>query len=73
MSDGSVANRPASATVPREAGSWAKNTSAGELAPSSRSVAARSVLSAYRTSSRMPVSAVKASNSGCTSSWVRPE
>jgi len=45
-SPGSVRNRPASATAPREAGSWAKNTSAGLLVPSSRRVAARSVLEA---------------------------
>ena len=42
----SDAKRPASATEPSDAGSWAKNTSAGVLAPSSRSVAVRSMLEA---------------------------
>jgi hypothetical protein len=56
-----------------KAGSWAQNTSAGEVSPSVAMVVARSPVPPYRTSTSMPVSAVKASITGWTKFSLRPE
>jgi len=72
MEEGSTANRLLSVTKPREAGSCARKTSAGDAAPSRSRMLANSALSPYRTSTAMPVSVSNCSTSGPIRSFVRP-
>ena len=64
MASGMLTNMPS--TAPSPPGSWAKNTSAGPLSPSSRRVAASSDVPAYLTCTLMPVRVLNCSIIGPT-------